>query len=270
MENYYGNVYRSGFLDGQEIDSTLFADQYLERSKPDFGEVFTTSVDIFEMVILSDIHLGSKISRTDALLKFFKEVRFKRLIINGDVFDSINMHRLNRHHWKILSQLRLLTDKKSNHEVIWIRGNHDGYSDLLTQLLGITVYNEYSFNWNSKKVIVLHGDVFDSFTGKYKLVSDIADSFYRFSILLDPIKMRLGRWLKRNSKTFIRNTIKVRERALNYAQYNNADIIICGHTHHAEEYFKDGRYYLNSGSWTDIPAHFIGITDDEMKIVPYW
>lgn len=263
------DVYSSGYLESGEGDISFTKEILDEIERPGFREFFKKPVDIFETVIISDIHLGSKVSRTDALLDLLERVHFKRLIINGDVFDSINMRRLNRNHWKVLSLLRRLTDQENHQEVIWIRGNHDGFSDLLTQLLGIKVYNEYVFSWNSKKVIVLHGDIFDTFTSNHTLISDIADYFYRLSISLDPVKMRLGRWLKRNSKTFIRNTVKVRARALAHAQHQNADIIICGHTHHAEDVRQDGRRYLNSGSWTDNPAHFIGLTDDEISVVNY-
>ncbi len=265
----FEKVYRSGYLDSEEEDFS-FSDKILEKiEQPTFGAYFKSPVDVFETVIISDIHLGSKVSCTDLLLDFLGSVRFKRLIINGDVFDSINMRRLNRYHWKVLSRLRRLTDQQNHQQVIWIRGNHDGFSDLLTQLLGIDVYNEYYFNWMDKRVLVLHGDIFDDFTGKYSFLSDVADYFYRLSIYLDPVNMRFGRWLKRNSKTYIRNSTKVRERALAYAARKKADIIICGHTHHAEETEQDGRLYLNSGSWTDKLVHFIGLTEDEIHVVPF-
>lgn len=263
--------YESGYLAYTEPEKDNFPAQLLEKiSDPDFEEYFGRPVTHFETIIISDIHLGSKVSRAHILVDFLETVSFDRLIINGDVFDSINMRRLNRHHWKVLSRLRALTDSQSHKEVIWIRGNHDGYSDLLTQLMGIKVFNEYSFLWNDKNIIVMHGDIFDTFTARYKLIADIADYFYRFSIYMDPVKMRFGRWLKRNTKVFIRNTQMVRSRAVAYARHKKADVIICGHTHHAEDTTVDGIRYLNSGSWTDSPAHFIGLSEDQIQVVPYY
>lgn len=270
LDAYMTHVYESGYLTITENNTDIFTEQILETiSVPDFSEHFGKKVKHFQTIIISDIHLGSKVSRAEVLVDFLERVSFDRLIINGDVFDSINMRRLNRRHWKVLSKLRKLTDSENHKEVIWIRGNHDGYSDLLTQLLGIKVYNEYEFYWQDKKVIALHGDIFDIFTSRYPLVADIADYLYRLSIYVDPVKMRLGRWLKRNSKVFIRNTGAVRNRAIDYARHKNADIIACGHTHHSEDFTKDSIRYLNSGSWTDAPAHFIGFTDDIVKVVPY-
>jgi UDP-2,3-diacylglucosamine pyrophosphatase LpxH len=266
----YNHIYQSGYLDMMESDAEAFADQMIRKlSVPNFAEYFGFPVDEFDTIIISDIHLGSKVTRTREIIELLSRVNFKRLIINGDVFDSINMRRLDKHHWKVLSLLRKLTNKNNQHEVIWIRGNHDGFSDLLTQLLGLKVYNEYEFSIDGKKALVLHGDIFDTFTSRFPLISEIADRFYRFSLYIDPIKMRFGRWLKRNSKTFIRNTIKVRERAIAYARHKQVDYIICGHTHHAEALTEDRITYLNSGCWTDSPSHFVGIVNKQIQVLQF-
>ena len=264
------NIYKSGYLDKTENTVEKDISEIIKKiSVPDFSDQFGKAVTIFNTVIISDIHLGSKVSRARVLLDFLERVTFKRLIINGDVFDSINMKRLNRYHWKVLSKLRQLTDKENHIEVIWIRGNHDGFSDLLTQLLGIQVFTEFEFEWGSQKILVFHGDIFDKFTTNYPLVSEIADWIYRLSMRIDPSRMRIGRWLKRNSKTFIRNTQRVREGAVKYAKTREARIVVCGHTHHVEDTHCDGIRYLNPGSWTDAPSCFVGITESHIAIAPY-
>jgi len=266
----YSHIYKSGFLDTIEPGFELVNQTLLkEHSDNNYAQEFGRPVDIFDTIIISDIHLGSKVSRAEELLCFLDQMSFKRLIINGDVFDSINMRRLNRRHWKVLSTLRKITDRENDTEVIWIRGNHDGYSDLLTQLLGIQVYDEYEMFWNGYNVHVLHGDIFDKFLSKFPLIADIADLFYRFSVLVDPVKMRFSRWLKRNSKTFLRNNEHVQSRAIAYAQRRKADVIICGHTHQTADNSDHGIRYLNSGSWTDSPGHFIGFAHDQIKVLSY-
>jgi UDP-2,3-diacylglucosamine pyrophosphatase LpxH len=101
------------------------------------------------------------------------------------------------------------------------------------------------------------------------LVSSLADAIYRGIVYIDPASKKIGRWLKRNSKTFIRNTEKVRIGAIHYAHHIKAQHVICGHTHHVEDAIIDGVRYLNPGSWTDSPAHFIGITRDRIEIAEY-
>ena len=267
-EIYFEPKNHSGYLDSEKNGNSEL-EKLFQGSSPDFSKIFGKPVYLFETALISDLHLGSKVTRAHALLHFLQSVQFKRLIINGDVFDSINMRRLNRHHWKILSLLRKLTDKDSGTEVIWIRGNHDGYSDLISQLLGIQFYEEYIFDWDGKRILVFHGDIFDKFITNYPLITDIADFFYRTIIHLDPAPKKMGRWIKRNSKTFMRNTEKVRKGAVQYAKHRHADIVICGHTHFVEDTYEDGVQYLNPGSWTDSPTHFVGITGDQIQVVKY-
>jgi len=263
--------FQSGYLEkSEEKIQTLLEQTFKNVYNPDFCKVFGKPVDVFETVIISDLHLGSKVCRAEELLLFLETVRFKRLIINGDVFDSINMKRLNRHHWKVLSILRLLTDHENGIDVIWLRGNHDGYADLISQLLGIQFYVEYELEWNSQKVLVFHGDIFDKFVSEYPLLTDFADGLYRMSVYLNPTTKRIGRWLKRNSKTFLRNTEKVREGAISFANHRHAGTVICGHTHHVEDAIVEGIRYLNPGSWTDSPTHFVGITEDQIRVVQYF
>lgn len=266
----YKDVYESGFLsfDEKGILRNNYAIDELD-SFPDFREAYGEPVEHFDNIIISDIHLGSKLSQTEMLITFLKNISFDRLIINGDVFDSINMKRLNKHHWKVLSVLRKITDKDKGREVIWIRGNHDGFSDLLTQLLGIKVYNEFIFKWNNKNVPALHGDVFDVYTSKHPILSEVADIIYKFAISIDPVKNRVSKFLKKNTKAFLRNAQIVRERSLSYGKHKNADIVCCGHTHHPEMEDVGKMTYLNSGSWTTHPTHFIGFSKDKVRVVPF-
>jgi UDP-2,3-diacylglucosamine pyrophosphatase LpxH len=260
----------SGFLAPTKDDETLFAwPDFKPSFRPDFSEYFGRPVKVFDTIIISDLHLGSKVSRAEELLEFLSSVHFKRLILNGDVFDSINMKRLNRHHWKVLSLLRKLTDKETHHEVVWIRGNHDGYADLISQLLGIEFRNQYMFEWQGQKILIFHGDIFDKFITRFPLLSSLADAVYRSIVYIDPASKKIGRWLKRNSKTFIRNAEKVRFGAVHYARYAKAQYVVCGHTHHVEDTIIEGVRYLNPGSWTDSPSHFIGITQDRIEIAEY-
>lgn len=81
-----------------------------------------------DAVVISDIHLGSDNCQAKYLVHFLEAIRrgarpTRRLILNGDVFDSIDFRRLKKHHWGILSEIRKLSDEL---EVVWINGNHDG------------------------------------------------------------------------------------------------------------------------------------------------
>ena len=99
---------------------------------------------VHDAVIISDTHLGSDNCEARQLTRFLEsildgELLTQRLILNGDVFDSIDFRRLKKHHWKVLSLLRKLSDRI---EISWINGNHDGPAEIISHLLGVEVRDE--------------------------------------------------------------------------------------------------------------------------------
>src|SRR2546421_5908660 len=59
---------------------------------------------MLDAVIISDVHLGSANCQARALAELLDriasgELPAARLILNGDVFDSIDFRRLNKTHW---------------------------------------------------------------------------------------------------------------------------------------------------------------------------
>jgi metallophosphoesterase superfamily enzyme len=65
---------------------------------------FEEAIEEVDTLIVSDIHLGSEVSRSKQLLDVIKQFQFKRLILNGDVFDDLNFKRLSKSDWKFLSE----------------------------------------------------------------------------------------------------------------------------------------------------------------------
>lgn len=220
-----------------------------------------------DIIIISDIHLGSHICQDAKILQFLQSIEFRtdHLIINGDLFDNWNFTRLSYNHWQILKTIRKAAEKI---HVTWIAGNHDGPSDIISHLLNVEFVEEYRFDNGNKNFIVLHGDVFDEYISKYPLLAKIADFFYRLVQKLDP-SLYWARKLKRSSKTFLRAIEKVEKRALEYCRKQGADIICVGHTHHPTVVDLGYVQYYNSGSWTDTVCTYLTITGDKVELVKY-
>src|SRR5215470_7372822 len=113
-------------------------------------------LDVLDAIILSDLHLGSSNCQAKSLCHFLQQIadeRFAtaRLILNGDVFDSIDFRRLKKNHWKVLSLIRKLSDHL---EIIWICGNHDGSAEVVSHLLGVTVAEEYVLVSRDQRILV--------------------------------------------------------------------------------------------------------------------
>ena len=105
-----------------------------------------------ETIIVSDVHLGSEVSRASELLSVLKAHRFKRLILLGDIFSDLNFKRLKSHHWELLSYIRMLSNPKRKVEIVWVEGNHDtGLSEIMSHLVGIKVYQSYTWHFQGKR-----------------------------------------------------------------------------------------------------------------------
>lgn len=214
-------------------------------------------------LIISDIHLGSDLSRVRKLAEVFRAYQFKRLILNGDIFDGFNFKRLSSAHWGILSFIRKLSKKS---EVIWIHGNHDGIISALSQLLGVRIYRQYIWKDKGKKYLAIHGHQFDRFLHKNIVLSAIAIFIYNAIQKLSGQNRFLSSWLKNNSKSWLRLSNEVAGGAVRYARIRKADYVFCGHTHLADYREIRGVKYYNSGSWVEIPSSYIIIKDGQAEI----
>ena len=216
-----------------------------------------------DTLIISDLHLGSDVSRSEAVIELLNSIKFKKLILNGDIFDDLNFKRLNKNDWKLLSLLRKLANRKRNKELIWVIGNHDGAADVLSHLLGIKIYEEYIWEFEGKKLMAIHGHQFDKFIIENIILTEIATYLYLLIQKIDTKEQIISRWVKRRSKKWLRLSQKIAVDAMKYAKSKNVDIVFCGHTHIAGHYYNGETEYFNSGCWTDIPSQFITISSEQ-------
>jgi UDP-2,3-diacylglucosamine pyrophosphatase LpxH len=206
-----------------------------------------------DAICISDVHLGAANCRARELHHFLKELRTKTLVINGDLFDSLDFRRLNKHHWKILADLRHIS---SHTEVIWVRGNHDEAPEIISHFIGATVVDHYILETGGKKILFTHGDKFDKFITDHPIITNIADWFY---ILLQKIDSScyFAKLAKRSSKTFLRCVEAIEEGTYEMMGYLKCDFGITGHSHHP----YIGNRYANAGSWTELPCSFLTIDE---------
>jgi UDP-2,3-diacylglucosamine pyrophosphatase LpxH len=189
----------------------------------------------------------------------------RTLILNGDVFDSIDFRRLRKQHWKVLSTIRKLSDDV---ETVWLNGNHDGPAEIVSQLLGVAVRDEVVIESGGRKVLLLHGHRFDDFLERYPLMTRFADGVYRFLQWIDKSN-HVARQAKRSIKSFLRCVQKVQNKAIDYARRIGCDVICCGHTHTPIALTDGPVHYFNSGSWTESPCHYLVIDDGEIDLCQF-
>jgi UDP-2,3-diacylglucosamine pyrophosphatase LpxH len=226
---------------------------------------------VCDTLILSDLHLGSEMSRAREALRLLQESCYRRLILLGDIFADLNFGRLKKEHWKFLGFIRKLSNPKRNVEVVWVEGNHDhGLTEVMSHLVGIRVYQEYRWDYQGMKHIAVHGHQFDGF-----VVNNVRFNYLFGTLLylqlqkLDSKNKTLTRFLDRLNTSWLRMSSKVSEGALAHSRRNGASRIFCGHTHAAMHVLQDGVEYYNSGSWIDEKPTFITVGEDGVQIREY-
>jgi len=221
----------------------------------------------YDTLILSDLHLGSELSRAHDARAMLTQNSFRRLILLGDIFSDLNFGRLTKDHWKFLGFIRKLSNPKRKIEVVWVEGNHDrGLSAVMSHLVGVRVYQEYVWQFDGKRHLAIHGHQYDRFVSKNLVLSGVGTLLHLYLQKLDSKGKYFSRLADRLNTRWLRLSHKVASGAILHARFKGADRVFCGHTHLAMQSFRDGVEYYNCGSWTDKSATYITVSEEGVRI----
>lgn len=221
----------------------------------------------YRTIWVSDIHLGTRGCKTDALLRFLEEAKAETIYFVGDILDIERCKTKvfwPKSHTKCLRKILKLASNKT--KVIYIPGNHDQEFRFLpkgSKFGNIEVKNEDCYLLaDGRKAYILHGDKFDAIVTKYKLITKIGGILYDYSISLNNIinwfrrKFGLKYWsfsgfLKQKSKSAINIIYNYENLMANYAKEKGYDVIISGHIHNPEIKDLNGIQYINCGDFVE-------------------
>jgi predicted phosphodiesterase len=209
-----------------------------------------------DTLVISDIHLGSPVSDRNKVLRVLS-LDFKRLIINGDLFDSYSFHRFKKKDWAVLSKLRKLT---KTHKVILIHGNHDSNGEFLSAIMGMDFVDNYRFELGGVKFFLEHGDHYDHWIKHRPFITWVFTGLYFWLQMIDKSHY-LSRLTKKMSKSWIdaKNIVAKKFIAKHGSKY---DVLLAGHTHFPEIVTHEYGTYINSGSFCEKACSFVEIYDD--------
>ncbi len=225
---------------------------------------------MYDAIILSDLHLGSSNCQAKNLVRFLEsladlQIATATLILNGDVFNSFDFRRLQKNHWRVLSLLRKLSDQI---EIIWICGNHDGSAEIVSHLLGVTVKDEHELYSGGRKILILHGHIFDDFIDAHPVLTWLGDMVYFFLQWIDRSHY-FAKLAKNGSKIFLRCAEKIKHGSIEYAHKKSCQAVCCGHTHQASCDLTQPTQYFNSGCWTETPCTYLTVADGCIELRPF-
>ena len=221
-----------------------------------------------DLVVLSDIHLGTYGCHATELLQYLKSIRPKAVVLNGDIID---IWQFSKRYWPATHMMvvkHLIGLIAKDVPVYFIPGNHD---EMLRRFKGfqlgsLQITNKLSLKINNSRVWIFHGDVFDVVMQNSKWLAKLGAVGYDLLILINRFvnffSVKMGRGKLSFSKN-VKNTVKSAVKFINHfedtvcdiAAENNYDIVICGHIHHPE--IKEVATphgtvtYMNSGDWIE-------------------
>ena len=220
----------------------------------------------YRSLFLSDIHLGARACRAEALLAFLDTTDCERLYLLGDIVDGWRLQR--RWFWPATHAAvvdRFLAMAKSGVEVIYVPGNHDAFArshdGFSAQGVSITREAEY-LAADGRRYLLAHGDAYDPGLQKGAAAQWAADVGYRGLMRLDGANRwalsglglgdaSLAAWAKRRSGLGQRVVARFEVALASEARRRGFDGVVCGHIHSAGARDIGGLAYLNCGDWVE-------------------
>ena len=221
-----------------------------------------------DIVVISDIHLGTYGCHAKELLQYLKSIKPKKVILNGDIIDiwQFSKRYWPKSHMQVVKHIMGLIS--NGVKVYYITGNHD---ELLRKFVGFklgsfSILNKYVLKINGKRAWIFHGDVFDVTMQHSKWLAKLGAIGYDILILINRavnfffIKLGSGpvsmsKKIKNSVKSAVKFINNFEQTAADIAISNEYDYVVCGHIHQPEIKTianKEGEViYLNSGDWVE-------------------
>lgn len=223
-----------------------------------------------EILVLSDVHLGTYGCHARELLRYLKSISPKTVVLNGDIIDiwQFSKRYWPKSHMKVVKHLMHWISKGK--KTYYITGNHD---EMLRRFAGLkmgsfTIVNKLVLELSdNRKAWIFHGDVFDVTMQHSKWLTKLGAVGYDMLILLNRFVNFIAEKIFRKGKISlskrIKNSVKSAVKFINNFEQTSADIgisnkydfVVCGHIHQPEireiSNNEGSIVYLNSGDWIE-------------------
>ena len=223
-----------------------------------------------DILVLSDVHLGTYGCHAKELLQYLKTVKPKTVILSGDIIDiwQFSKRYWPKSHMKVIKQLMHWMSKGV--KIYYITGNHD---EMLRKFVGfkmgsLKIVNKVILELdNGKKAWFFHGDVFDVTMQHSKWLAKLGAVGYDTLIHINSFanfisekifkkgKLSLSKKIKNSVKSAVKFINSFEQTAADIGISNQYDYVVCGHIHQPEMREIENEHgkimYLNSGDWIE-------------------
>ncbi len=214
---------------------------------------------------ISDIHLGTRGSKAEAVLDFIRDHQFETLYLVGDIIDIWALRRgiyWPQTHNDVIQKILRLARKGTR--VIYIPGNHDEFIDgFLGPYGSVSIEkNAVHLTADGRRILIMHGHELDTVVQNLGWLAHVGDIGYKLLLHLNGVvnflrrRLGLGYWsLSAYVKNEVKNVVsfigQFEEAIVRYAREYNVDAVLCGHIHHPAVRPIGGVIYYNCGDWVE-------------------
>lgn len=223
-----------------------------------------------DILVLSDVHLGTYGCHAKELLHYLKGIKPKTVILNGDIIDiwQFSKHYWPKSHMKVVKHLMGWMSKGV--KIYYVTGNHD---EMLRKFTGFKMGSFKIVNkvvldlGNNEKAWFFHGDVFDVTMQHSKWLAKLGAVGYDTLILINRLanfiserifkrgKLSLSKKIKNSVKSAVKFINDFEKTAAEIGISNQYNYVVCGHIHQPEmreiTTAEGTIMYLNSGDWIE-------------------
>ena len=221
-----------------------------------------------DVVVISDVHLGTYACHADELLAYLSSINPTTLILNGDFVDAWHFGKryFPPSHLRVIK--KIINMASNGCRIYYLTGNHE---DILRKFTGtvvgnFSILNKLVLNLNGKQAWFFHGDVFDASIRHSRWLAQFGGYGYRILLgvnrMVNWVLLHTGREKYSLSK-------RVKNKGLHGGKYrrnfertaselaveSGYDYVVCGHLHSPKKLLFENRHgkciYLNSGDWVE-------------------
>lgn len=232
---------------------------------------------------ISDIHLGTRGCKAEAVLDFIKNHDVETLYLVGDILDIWALKRgiyWPQSHNDVLQ--KLLRKSRKGSRLIYIPGNHDEFVQKFFGYYGAIQIQKNAIHTTAdgRRILIIHGHELDMVVQNLGWLAHVGDIGYKLLLRANGLvnffrrKFGLGYWsLSAYVKNEVKNVVsfigQFESAVVRYAHDYEVDAVLCGHIHQAAERDIDGVTYYNTGDWVESCTAFVEHMDGTMELLKF-
>jgi len=232
---------------------------------------------------ISDLHLGTRGSKTGAFLEFLRNHEFETLYIVGDLIDVWQMRRgiyWPQQHNDVIQ--KLLRKSRKGTRIVYIPGNHDEFLGGFCGYYGhIAIAKDFVHTTaDGRRILVIHGHELDTVVQNARWLAFAGDVGYQILLSFNPLinfvrrRFGLGYWsLSAYAKKRVKDAVnfigQFESAIVRYAERYGVDAVLCGHIH-SSGIRQIGRVtYYNCGDWVESCSALVENFDGTIELLQF-